>query len=81
MLHAGRVTGRSFSRVLRLLWLQVIGFFFLALAALGGLALARAYPRYQAGTVGVSKLALAGCFLALFAYFGVSSFWRARKKS
>jgi hypothetical protein len=80
LLRAGRVTARSMSRVLRLLWLQVIGFFFLALAAMGGLALAREYPRYQAGAVGASKLALAACFLALFAYFGVSSFWRARRK-
>jgi hypothetical protein len=76
----GRVALGSTTRVVSLLWLQVVGFFFLALAALGGFALAREYPRYQAGAVGASKMLLAGSFMALLAYFGVSSFWRTRRK-
>jgi hypothetical protein len=80
LLQGGRVAFRSMARVLHLLWLQVVGFCFLALAALGGLALAHEYPKYQAGTVGASKMLLAGSFMALFAYFGVSSFWRTRNK-
>ena len=76
----GRAALRATTRVARVLWLQVMGFFFLALAALGGLALAREYPRYQAGTVGASKMLLAVSFMGLFAYFGVSSFWRTRRK-
>jgi hypothetical protein len=78
---AGRITFSHFSRVLRLLWLQVTGFFFLALALLGGGALADEYPKYQAGKVSGARLLLAAAFMLLFVYFGVSSFWRVRKKS
>jgi hypothetical protein len=79
--RAGQVTFSHFRRVLSLLWLQVTGFFFLALALLGGGALWDEYPKYQAGKVSVGRLLLAGAFMLLFAYFGVSSFWRVRKKS
>ena len=81
VLHASRITARSFARVLHLLWLEVTGFFFLSLAALGGGALYQLYPKFQAGKVGAGKMAVAVCFMVLFAYFGVSSFWRVRKKS
>ena len=79
--RAGRVTFTHFRRVLGLLWLQVTGFFFLALALLGGGALWDEYPKYQAGKIGGARLLLAGAFMLLFVYFGVSSFWRVRKKS
>ncbi|HLX75747.1 MAG TPA: hypothetical protein VKR26_13455 [Terriglobales bacterium] len=79
--RAGRVTFSHFSRVLRLLWLQVTGFFFLALALLGGGALVDEYPKYQAGKVSGARLVLAALFMLLFFYFGVSSFWRVRNKS
>lgn len=79
--RASRVTFTHVSRVLSLLWLQVTGFFFLALALLGGVALADEYPKYQAGKVSGARLVLAAAFMLLFVYFGVSSFWRVRKKS
>jgi hypothetical protein len=78
---AGRVTLSHFARVLHLLWLQVTGFFFLALAFLGGGAVVEQYPKYQAGKISGARLLLAAAFMLLFAYFGVSSFWRVRKKS
>lgn len=79
--RASRVTFTHFRRVLGLLWLQVTGFFFLALSLLGGGALWEQYPKYQAGKVSGARLLLAAAFMLLFAYFGVSSFWRVRKKS
>jgi hypothetical protein len=79
--RASRVTFTHVSRVLSLLWLQVTGFFFLALALLGGVALADEYTKYQAGKVSGARLVLAAAFMLLFVYFGVSSFWRVRKKS
>ena len=79
--RASRVTFSHFRRVLGLLWLQVTGFFFLAIAFLGGGALAEEYPKYQAGKISAGRLLLAAAFMLLFAYFGVSSFWRVRKKS
>lgn len=78
--QAGRVTFSHCSRVLRLLWLQVTGFFFLALALLGGGALWEQYPKYQAGKLSGARLLVAAAFMLLFFYFGVSSFWRVRKK-
>ncbi len=77
---AGRVTLASFGRVLHLLWLEVVGFFFLSFAVIGCVALVREYPKYQAGKVGAAKIIAPACFMVLFAYFGVSSFLRTRKK-
>ena len=76
----GRVTLAHFSRVLHLLWLEVVGFVYLSFAVTGGAALVREYPKYQAGKVGAAKIVAPACFMVLFAYFGVSSFLRTRKK-
>ena len=76
-----RVTATSFGRVLGILWLEVTGFVFLCLSGIGGLALAREYAKYQAGNVGSGRVILAVCFTVTFAWFGVSSFWRARRKN
>ena len=77
---AGSVTVRSIGRVAHVLWLEVTGLLFLVLAVVGGGAAVRQYHRYQAGTSGAGKPALAAAFALVFAYFGVSSFWRSRKK-
>lgn len=76
-----RVTAASFGRVLGILWLEVTGFVFLCLSGIGGFALAREYSKYQAGNVGSGRVILALCFTVTFAWFGVSSFWRARRKN
>jgi len=73
---AGRLT-----RILHQLFLEVTGFVFLVLASIGGFALQREYAKYRAGTVGGGKLLLATGFLLLFAWFGLSSFWRARRRA
>jgi hypothetical protein len=76
-----RVTAVSVGRVLRILWLEVTGFVFLTLAFIGGVALSREYAKYETGRVGPGRVVLAVCFTLTFAWFGVSSFWRARRKS
>lgn len=68
----------SLSYVLRRLWHEVTGFVFLCFAAIGGLAGFREYQRYQAGDNVAARLAVALCFTAIFAWFAVTSFWRAR---
>jgi hypothetical protein len=78
---AAKTTARSFARALHQLWLEVTGLVFLVMAASGGAALAREYARYQSGKIGFARVAVAICFTATFAWFGVSSFWRVRKKS
>ena len=80
-LNGLRVTARSFGRVLGILWLEVTGFVFLSLALIGGLAFAREYAKFEAGKTGSGRVVLAICFTLTFAWFGVSSFWRARRKN
>lgn len=76
-----RATVGSFGRVLRQLWLEVTGFTFLVLAGIGGLAGFREYGKYTAGhAAGPGRLILAICFTVSFAWFGLSSFWRVRRK-
>ncbi len=77
--RAGSVTLKSTARVLHVLWLEVSGLLFLVLAFVGGAAAVRQYHRYAAGSAGLGKLLLAAGFTVVFAYFGVSSFWRSRK--
>jgi hypothetical protein len=77
---AGSTTLRSIGHVLHALWLEVTGLLFVFLAVVGGGAAIRQYHRYQIGSSGVGKVMLASAFALIFAYFGVSSFWRSRKK-
>ena len=69
-------TARAMGRVLHQLWLEVTGLVFLVMAASGGFAAAKEYAKYEAGRVGVGRVAAAICFTVTFAWFGVSSFWR-----
>jgi hypothetical protein len=80
VVQAGRVTLRSFGRLLHQLWLEVTGFVFLAMAGIGAIALSREYVKYQAGKAGPGRVAIAACFCLIFGYFGLSSFWRVRRK-
>jgi hypothetical protein len=77
---AGHVTASSVSRVMHVLWLEVTGFLFLVLAAIGGGATVREFHRYVAGTTTRGRIAVAAVFALLFLYFGVHSFWLSRKK-
>ncbi|MBZ5718905.1 MAG: hypothetical protein LAO03_00845 [Acidobacteriia bacterium] len=79
-MNAVRATAAHFGRVLSQLWLEVTGFVFLALAAIGATALVREYIKYHAGKADGSRVAIAVCFTVLFGWFGLSSFWRVRKK-
>jgi len=76
-----RVTTASFGRVLGILWLEVTGFVFLSLAGIGALAFTREYAKFEAGKTGPGRMILAVCFTLTFAWFGVTSFWRARRKN
>lgn len=81
-LAAIRATTRSFGRVLHQLWLEVTGFVFLAMAGVGAMAGVREYEKYQSGhATGLGRLLLAVCFTASFAWFGLSSFWRVRRRA
>jgi hypothetical protein len=70
---------QTLRRVGKVLWLEVTGFLFLWMALLGGIACWHEYHVYAAGKQGLSRAALAGLFALVFAYFGVSSFSKARR--
>lgn len=78
--NAGSATMRSIRRVVHVLWLELTGLLFLLFALVGGAAAVREYHRHTAGAAGSGKMLLAAFFALLFAYFGVSSFWRSRKR-
>jgi len=61
-------------RPIHILWNQVIGFIFLVLAVVFGFRLVRG--KEPAGLEVVGTL-----FVLLIAWFGISSFWKARKIS
>lgn len=79
-MKAGRASASHFGRVFRQLWLEVTGFVFLALSAVGVFAFAHEWSRYQPGRTNPDRLLVAICFTLMFGWFGVSSFWRVRKK-
>ncbi len=62
------------------MWLEVTGLVFLVMAASGGIFLAHEYAKFHATGGGLGRVAVAICFTVTFAWFGVSSFWRVRKK-
>jgi len=84
LLRAGfgaiRTTLAHSGKVLHLLFLQVTGVFFVAFAAAGALGAWREYREWTAGRIGPERMYLALAFSLLFAWFAVSSFWRAGKK-
>jgi hypothetical protein len=80
MSGAAATTARAFGKVLHQLWLEVTGLVFLLMAASGATALIHEYSKYQAGKAGFSRVAVAICFTVTFAWFGVSSFVRVRRK-
>lgn len=80
VLSGVRATLGHFGRVAHQLWLETTGFLFLAFAGVGLVALAREYAAYHAHRGSSGHVALAAGFSLMFAWFGASSFWKARKK-
>jgi len=78
---AVRTTFRSFARAAHALWLEVTRSMFLAVAAFGFIGTFREYAKYHAGRTPASHVAIAAGFTSVFAWFGVTSFWRAARKS
>jgi len=64
-------------RPIHILWNQVIGFFFIVLALLPVPSAVRNWGREGS----IPRLALTIPFVVLMGWFGISSFWKARKIS
>ena len=80
IMRASRATSGVFGRVLHQLWLEVTGFVFLVFASIGVVALVREYSAYHVGKGTGGRMAAAAGFSLVFSWFGVTSFWRARRK-
>jgi hypothetical protein len=65
------------ARPIHILWNQVIGFFFIVLALIPVPGAIRAFGKEGGG----AHLALTIPFVIIMGWFGISSFWRARKIS
>lgn len=74
-----QATAASVRKATRTLWLEVTGFVFLIFAIVGGGAAIREFHRYSQGEPVLAKLVTASVFALVFAWFGVSSFWKARR--
>lgn len=79
--NAGSVTAGNIKRVLHVLWLEVAGLLFLVFALAAGGAAIREYHRHSVAGGSSGKMMLAVFVTVLFGYFGISSFWRSRKKA
>jgi len=70
----------SVQHVLHVLFLEVSGLIFLCFTAIIVGAFVREYRKYTMHQSGAERVILAGVLGAMFFYFGLSSFWRARRK-
>jgi hypothetical protein len=80
LLAGVEATFRSFGNVAHQLWHEVMGTLFLAMALFGAVALVREYTNYHAGRTTAGRVAIAICFTLAFGWFGLSSFWRVRRR-
>ncbi len=71
---------QSAKHTLRILFLELSGVMFLAFTFIIVSGFVREYRKYAAHQVGLERVVLAGVIGAMFFYFGLSSFWRARRK-
>lgn len=70
----------ALSTAMRVLFLELSGLIFLLFSITIVGAFFREYRHYEQSHVGLDRVVLAGVVGVLFLYFGVSSFWRARRK-
>lgn len=68
-------------RPLRVLWHEVIGFIFIVLAVIFGSSAIRNYQLLHSQQISILRLAVSFFLPLLMAYFGITSFLRARKIS
>ena len=80
VMSAVTTTARSFGRAAHQLWLEVTGLLFIVMALAFAGASFQEYGKYHAGQVGSGRLATAIVCTVAFAWFGLSAFWRVRRK-
>lgn len=73
-------TSKAVRRATYNLWLEVTGFFFVVFAVIVGGAGYREYQKHLAGKADLRQVYLAGALAVLFVWFGLTSFWKARRR-
>ncbi len=71
---------KSLLHVIHLLWLEITGLFFILFAVVFLSRTVRHYHAYTAGRTDAKHVAAGVAVTLLFAWFGVTSFLRARRK-
>ena len=66
---------------IRIIWNQVIGFLFLVLAAWPASSAVKDIMKFDGSGEHVLRISFTVVFALVLGYFGVTSFWRARKIS
>jgi hypothetical protein len=66
---------------MRVLWNEIIGFLFLAIAVISIFRLVSFARTFDGEPNSLFRIGVSGFFVAMMLYFGLSSFWRARKIS
>jgi hypothetical protein len=77
---AASSTVTSIGRILHVLFLEITGLLFIFLTLGFGSVSVREYHKFRLGAAPEYKPVLAACFAVMFLWFGVTSFWRARRK-
>jgi hypothetical protein len=65
---------------LRILFLEVSGLIFIVFTVSIVGAFVREYRKFAVHQVGLERVVVTGAVGTMFLYFGLSSFWRARRK-
>ncbi|HEY3927311.1 MAG TPA: hypothetical protein VGL89_02945 [Candidatus Koribacter sp.] len=73
-------TAKAVRRATHRLWLEVTGFFFVVFAVIVGGAGWREYQKHLAGKADMRNVYLAGALALIFVWFGITSFWKARRQ-
>ena len=68
-------------RPLRVLWHEVIGFIFIVLAVMFGTSAIRNFHLLQSEEISILRMVVSFVLPVLMAYFGITSFLRARRIS
>lgn len=66
-------------RPMRVLWNEVIGFVFLSITFIVAVNLWRTWRQFNGSPDDILKIIITSIFGLIFMYFGVTSFWRARR--
>jgi hypothetical protein len=78
---AGRTTASRLGNIGHLLFLEITGFLFIFIAIVCGSAAVRDYHRFTQGQTTAGRYQLAAAFAFLFCWFGISSFFKVKKKA